>query len=414
MTSGPVVPQPEPAGRPAGGAGSALVPCPPAARRHPRRRLLTGALSVLIVAAVFGFALPRFASYHAVWHSLTVVRWPGLVFIAATLLANQVATWAMITAAMPGLRLRDAAVVNLGSSAVANAVPAGGAVSMGVSWAMLSSWGFATADYVRYTLVSGLWNVFVRLGLPVAALALLAVSGGAGMASQAAAYAGAGLLVLVLAGTWALLRSESLARRAGLVMGKVAAACCRLVRRRSSGRAAALLPQFRASTRDLLARRGLVITATTLASHLSLWLVLLACLRSLGVTGAQVSLAASLFAFAFSRLLSVLPVTPGGVGVVELGLTGPLVAGQGPAVAARVAAAVLLFRALTYLLSIPLGAGAYVWWHWQQPRRRAPAPAVPAPAMPVPEPARVRVQPARGSGREPRLRRIVIAPDQAD
>ena len=42
-----------------------------------------------------------------------------------------------------------------------------GALAMGVSWAMLSSWGISTAEYVLYTLVSGIWNVFARLGLPV-------------------------------------------------------------------------------------------------------------------------------------------------------------------------------------------------------------------------------------------------------
>ena len=44
---------------------------------------------------------------------------------------------------------------------------------MGVSWAMLSSWGVSTADYVLDTMVSGIWNVFARLGLPVLALLLL-------------------------------------------------------------------------------------------------------------------------------------------------------------------------------------------------------------------------------------------------
>ena len=44
---------------------------------------------------------------------------------------------------------------------------------MGVSWAILSSWGVSTADYVLYTLVSGIWNVFARLSLPVLALLVL-------------------------------------------------------------------------------------------------------------------------------------------------------------------------------------------------------------------------------------------------
>ena len=68
---------------------------------------------------------------------------------------------------------------------------------------------------------------------------------------------------------------------------------------------------------------------TTVASHLTLWLVLLACLRAGGLTQAQVSWQASLAAFAFVRLLSVVPITPGGIGVIEVGLTAPLAAGLG-------------------------------------------------------------------------------------
>jgi uncharacterized protein (TIRG00374 family) len=360
--------------------------------RHPDRRVLTGLVTALIVAGVFGFALPRVASYGTVWHDLAGVEPPGLIFIGVTLIANQVATWLMVGSALPSVRLRDAATMNLGSTAVANTVPAGGAVAMGVSWAMLSSWEVTTSAFVRYTLVSGVWNVFVRLGLPVVAVAILAVTGTPSTALQAAAWAGAGLLAAFAAVLWAVLRSESVASRAGRIAGRVAGACCRLARRRPPEPLADRMLDFRASTMELLTGRGLRITLTTLASHLSLWLVLLACLRSLGVSAALVSWPASLAAFAFARLLSALPLTPGGVGVMELGLTGPLVAGLAPSAAARVAAAVLLFRALTYLLSVPLGAGAYVWWRWQVRSRRAagatgqgPPPAsrpAPRPALP--------------------------------
>ena len=68
-----------------------------------------------------------------------------------------------------------------------------------------------------------------------------------------------------------------------------------------------------------------------------------------------------------------LPLTPGGVGVVEAGLTGPLIVGLPAAAVARVAAAVLLYRAVTYLLPIPLGALAYVWWRRTHHARRRDA-----------------------------------------
>ncbi len=137
---------------------------------------------------------------------------------------------------------------------------------------------------------------------------------------------------------------------------------CRLARRQPSRRMASGLLSFRADTSAMLAERGIRITVTTQLANVAFWFVLLACLRATGLTQAQVSWQASLAAFAVVRLLTVLPLTPGGLGVVELGLTAPLIAGLGSDASARVAAAVLLYRALTYLPSLPLGALAYVWW----------------------------------------------------
>ena len=93
-----------------------------------------------------------------------------------------------------------------------------------------------------------------------------------------------------------------------------------------------------------------------------MWLVLLACLRGVGLSQAQVPWQTSLAAFAFVRLVTALPLTPGGLGITELGLVGILAAGVGPGAGAQVTAAVLLYRAVTYLPPIPLGAAAYLMW----------------------------------------------------
>jgi hypothetical protein len=70
----------------------------------------------------------------------------------------------------------------------------------------------------------------------------------------------------------------------------------------------------------------------------------------------------SLAAFAFIRLLTALPITPGGLGVTELGLVGILATSAGSAASVQVTAAVLLYRAVTYLPPIPLGALACLTW----------------------------------------------------
>ncbi len=78
-----------------------------------------------------------------------------------------------------------------------------------------------------------------------------------------------------------------------------------------------------------------------------------------------------LAAFAFVRLISALPVTPGGVGVVELGYTAALGIGLGDAAQAQIVAAVLVFRFVTFVLPIPAGVISYVYWRrnrsWRKP-----------------------------------------------
>ena len=169
------------------------------------------------------------------------------------------------------------------------------------------------------------------------------------------------------------------------------------------------LAGFRDRAGALITARGWPITAATAASNLTLWLVLLACLRGTGLSQAQVSWQASLAAFAFVRLLTVLPITPGGLGITELGLIAAPAAGAGHRDGAQVTAAVLLYRAVTYLPPIPLGAIACLVW------RHAPAliHATPAGAgqaettLSGPDPAR------RGRGRAKRPCRAVAALETA-
>jgi hypothetical protein len=219
------------------------------------RGVLRAAVSAAVVAAAFGFALPHFASYRSVWASLQAMTWFYAVLIGVAAAASLASYWFLICAVLPSLRLREAAVVNLGSSAVANTLPAGGALGMGVSWAILSSWGVSTADYVLYTLVSGIWNVFARLGLPVLALLVLVTATRPDAILIAAAAVGLALLAALAAGLGLLLRSESFALRAGQILQYTAARACRLARRQAPSRIANSLADFRDRAAGLLAAR---------------------------------------------------------------------------------------------------------------------------------------------------------------
>ena len=233
---------------------------------------------------------------------------------------------------------------------------------MAVSWTMLSSWGVGAAEYMLYTLVSGIWNVFARLGLPVIAVLMIMTVSRPQAGLLAGAVAGVVVLGFAAVAFGLLLRSESFALRGDAALQRAVRIACQLARKQPP--AFGSLQEFRERASVLLAARGWRITVATAVSCVTLWLVLLASLRGVGLSQAQVPWQTSLAAFAFVRLLTVLPLTPGGAGITELGLVGFLAAGTDHRVAGQVTAAVLLYRAVTYLAPIPSGALAWVGWRY--------------------------------------------------
>jgi uncharacterized membrane protein YbhN (UPF0104 family) len=83
---------------------------------------------------------------------------------------------------------------------------------------------------------------------------------------------------------------------------------------------------------DAVGTRWVRLMLATLAYHLSLYACLEVSLRVVGVTTADVHWAEVLAAFALIRLISTIPLTPGSLGVTEVGLTGLLTVGSRRAV----------------------------------------------------------------------------------
>ena len=338
------------------------------------RRVGKALLSAALVIAIFVGVLPRVASFSEVTDAIGAMTLIEIVLLAAVALWSLTTYGPVLMASLPGLTFGQSMVVTQSSTAIANTVPAGGAVGVGVTFAMYNSWGFRRAASTLSVAVSGLWNIFGKLGLPVAALGLVALLGTAGGGLIAAAIAGVAALVGAIGLFAAVLRSDRLARTIGDGLAVVASRVLGWIRRPPVGDWGATAVRFRHDTIGLVRTRWMRLSITTVVSQLSLYLVLLLTLRNLGVSDDQVGWAEVLAAFAFVRLLSALPLTPGGLGVVELGLTAALVAagGQRP----QVVAAVLVYRSLTYLAPVPLGVATYVVWRrngrW---RRTAPQPA---------------------------------------
>jgi putative heme transporter len=356
----------------------------PAARARRTRivRVAQVLFSVAIVVAIFAYAIPKFASYGAVWAVLRTLTWAQLGLLAAATVFNLITYWLQLMAALPGLTLGQAAVNNQTTTSIANTVPvAGGALSVGVSYAMLRSWGFSLAAITLMTILTGIWNAFLKLAMPIVAVALLAVTGSSTAALLAPALLGVAVLVGAVVLFALLMWKKELARRIGAAVGAAWSWLRRLVRKPPVTGWDQAAVRFRRQSNDLVARRWPALTLTTLVSHLGLYLVFLLTTRLVGITSAEVSWVELLGIFSLGRLLTAAPITPGGVGLVEFTYIAGLVLAGGGQVRAQAVAAALLFRVLTYGLQIPLGGFTYLIWQrnksWRKPLHRDTPSAMP-------------------------------------
>ncbi|MEM9655992.1 MAG: lysylphosphatidylglycerol synthase transmembrane domain-containing protein, partial [Actinomycetota bacterium] len=301
--------------------------------RNRRWWLQAGLLPVVLVAA-FGVALPRFAGYDEVWSVAKDLdpKWlPALLVLGAI---NLVAPSLSFRAALDGLRLRDAVVMDWATTLVTNLIPGGSALAVGLTWSMLRSFGLATGAIARAIAVTGVWDLLIKLGVPLLAVLLLAATAEVTAGLVAAATFGAVLFVAAV-----------VFGRAMLSGGATAAAVGRFIDRlRFAGQGwPARLDDLRQETAKMVGDRWRALTWWTAFGHANLFVLLVVCLRAVGADGSRLGLASILAAFAFGRLITAVPLTPGGLGVLEVGLVGALGA-AGTAPEAQLVAGVLLFR----------------------------------------------------------------------
>ena len=144
--------------------------------RSRRSQIIQGVISLVVVVAIFWFVLPKVADFGEVWRTIKAMTGLEIGVLACFAAFNLWTYLPMNMSVLPGLRMKEAFVANNASTAVANTLPAGGALGVGVNFGFFRSWGFDNAAITLALLVSGLLNTFVKLGLPMIALVILAAS----------------------------------------------------------------------------------------------------------------------------------------------------------------------------------------------------------------------------------------------
>jgi len=213
----------------------------------------------------------------------------------------------------------------------------------------------------------------------VIALACVAITGHASSAAVAPAIVGLAILAGAVLLFALMLVRKRFAKTIGDALGKAWSQLKKLIRRSPVSDWGERAVRFRHETIELLGKRWLPLTLSTIVSHLALYFVLVLALRHVGVSEHEISWAQILVVFSFGRLITALPITPGGVGLIEAAYIAALVAiGKNhrdvslDVFKVQIAAAVLLFRTLTYGIQIPLGGFTYIIWRRNRSWRKAP------------------------------------------
>ena len=332
--------------------------------------MVSSAVTVAVLVVVFVGIFPKVADYSDAWSSIQQMPTAYVVaLVVATVVNVAVYVWPL-QAALPGLGYGPGFVVRQTSFAISNAVPAGGAVGLGVQYGMLDSYGFGAGATASAIAIVSVFNVFATLVMPVLGVSALLASGVVeGTYVLMAAIGMLAIGVAVVAFT-AVLRSEGGARAVGRWADRLINP---LTRRLAHGRSVDLtgkILDFRSSVVDVMRTRWVQVTLSTLLLQLTSWAILVLALRGLeaGTGAVEVTWTEALAAFSFARVASFIPLTPGGLGTVDAALAA-LLTGYG-ATSSEALAADLVWRAATYVPQVLLGALTFLWWRVTTPRRR--------------------------------------------
>lgn len=324
-----------------------------------KKSIIAGVITIVTLIIVFAGILPKLGNYSDAWDSVQAMSTLDKGALIAAIIVNLWVYVFPLMAAIPGLKYKPAFVVRQTSFTISNAVPAGGAVGLGVQYAMLAGYKVSSAAAATGIAITSVWSVFMTLGLPVIGVVLLLISGENPQQYLTAAIVGVVAIVGAVVVFALILRSENLARKIGGIGQKIVNPV--LHRFHKDFDVVQEVVDFRSQIVGVVSKHWISITASNFGMIFGQYLILFVAIRavsdgrSAGLTAAE-----AFAAFAISRLGTMIPLTPGGLGTVDAALTALLVAfgmDQNDALAAT-----LVWRACSWVPQVFLGVLTFLWW----------------------------------------------------
>jgi len=327
-------------------------------------------LAVVVAGVTIYLVLPKIIAVLGAWPRLSTLNpiWFAIAFAAEAI--HFFCTFALQRLALQTTDWFDVITSVLAGNAITNVMPGADAAGAAVQYRMLSTAGIDADTAVSGLTAFSLLQVGGLLALPI--FALPAILGGSPVSPGLVNTAIVGAVGFVLFAAFSLVVLAT--DRPLAALGRLIEELWNRIRRQH--------PPLTGFDNRLLRDRNAIRSALGASWREAVLLCaartgfdygcLLAALRA---TGSHPSPSLVLLAYAVSGVIGLVPVTPGGLGIVEASMSGMLVlAGVS---AGRAFLATLAYRVASYWL--PLLAGPVAYWMFRRRHgSREPAPAKPA------------------------------------
>jgi uncharacterized protein (TIRG00374 family) len=315
-------------------------------RRSTRKLVSRGGFLVLTGVSVY-LVGPSLLEVFTSWDKVSTLEPYWLVLAVAMQGLSFGFAWAVQRIALRTDRWTPVITSQLAGNAAGRVMPGGAAMGSAVQFSLLRTAGIGTANATSGLTAAGLLQLGTTFALPLLALPGLLLSTSAPGSLLTAAWIGAALFGVLLLFSVAVLADDRLLIWIGGLVDRIQRRGSKDVDHRS---VADSLIKERNLVRAGLGSQWVSAAAFSIARAVFDFATLLTALAAFGAD-AKTSLV--LLAYASAMLLGMIPFTPGGLGFVEVGLTGVLALAGVPTSAAI--SATLLYRLVSFWLPIPVG-----------------------------------------------------------
>jgi uncharacterized membrane protein YbhN (UPF0104 family) len=318
-----------------------------------------------VLFLIFVVFLPQFIDYGQVIDSMLKLSISEILLLSAF---GVMFTWfsaGVYNTLIPGLGWWEGWKAWAASNSVAFLAPPGADVAIrfgmyrtagidgeAAGAGLILSWFFATGYKLVVPIIALTW-VLIAEGLNDDLFVTITIIG------LAAVIGGAGLTALILYRESIAVRIGEIGQRwyNGMVGGR-----WKFPEAEGLG---VKLADFRGEVQGTLKARWFPSLVVTLTAQAIFFVALVLSMRFMGVTEDQASVGLIFDAYAVGLLLSMIPIFPGGLGVVELAYVGIIVGGDAssnPDLANAVTAGAFVHRIFTWLLPIIIGIPPLIGW----------------------------------------------------